>query len=128
VRHSTLLADGDVQQHLKAVDIDLRCSLAFSRAVLQGLAAISAQARHALDAALDEELCAIAFDDADSSTAAHQIVSEARAKLHTPMPFQDRLARDLERAIIEKAAALEDVTRLREASRPEQNPPLRSCG
>jgi len=88
------------------VDIDLKCALAFNRALLKGLAATSAQARHALDAALDEEMRVIAFDDAVTAAAVHRIVGEARAELGAVTGFRDRLARDIEQAIIDCAADL----------------------
>src|SRR5476649_2120893 len=86
-----------VQRRLKAVDVDLRCALAFSRALLRGMAAVSSQARHALDAALHEELGVIANDDSECTAAALHIVSEARADLHRDSGFQSLLALDLER-------------------------------
>ena len=71
----------DLQRNLSAVDIDLKCALAFNRALLKGLAATSAQARQALDAALDEEMRDIARDDTATAAAVHRIVGEARAEL-----------------------------------------------
>ena len=97
-----------IELQLKAIDIDVRCSLAISRALLRGLAATSAQARHALDAALDEELRLITCDDSYTHAAVHGIVSQARAQLQTISSFQDRLARELERAIVDSADKLAD--------------------
>ena len=97
-----------VELQLKAIDIDVRCSLAISRALLRGLAATSDQARHALDAALDEELQLIAPNGSHTDAAVHGIVSEARAQLRVISGFQDRLARELERAIVESADQLPD--------------------
>ena len=114
-----------VQRRLKAVDVDLRCALAFSRALLRGMAAVSSQARHALDAALHEELGVIANDDSECTAAALHIVSEARADLHRDSGFQSLLALDLERAIIEKAA---EVGRLVVENELDPERRLRSCG
>jgi hypothetical protein len=97
-----------VELQLKAIDIDVRCSLAISLALLRGLAATSDQARHALDAALDEELQLIAPNGSHTDAAVHGIVSEARAQLRVISGFQDRLARELERAIVESADQLPD--------------------
>ena len=114
-----------VQRRLKAVDVDLRCALAFSRALLRGMAAVSSHARHALDAALHEELGVIANDDSECTAAALHIVSEARADLHRDSGFQSLLALDLERAIIEKAA---EVGRLVVENELDPERRLRSCG
>jgi hypothetical protein len=116
-------ATEELQSDLRAVDIDLKCALAFNRALLKGLAATSAQARHALDAALDEEMRVIAFDDAVTAAAVHRIVGEARAELSGASAFRDRLARDLEQAIIDCAADLSDD----EAPAPDEGYRLRSC-
>ena len=80
-----------IQRDLRAVDIDLQCALAFNRALMKGLAATSAEARHALDAALDEEMQAIALDDGAVAAAVHRIVSEVRAELGGP-GRDDRIA------------------------------------
>jgi hypothetical protein len=80
-----------IQRDLRAVDIDLQCALAFNRALMKGLAATSAEARHALDAALDEEMQAIALDDGAVAAAVHRIVSEVRAELGGP-ERDDRIA------------------------------------
>ena len=108
-----------VQLQLKAIDIDVRCSLALSRALLKGFAATSAQARHALDAALDEELRLITRDDSHTDAAVHGIVSEARAQLRLVSNLQERLAGDLERAILESADQLASDD-LAEAHLPKQ--------
>ncbi len=97
-----------IQRQLRAVDIDLKCALAVNRALLKGLAATSAQARHALDVALKEELRTIAFDNADGAPAVHKMVEEARAELGAESSFRNTLAHDLEQAILDCAAALAD--------------------
>ena len=114
-----------IQRQLRAVDIDLKCALAFNRVLLKGLAATSAQARHALDVALDEELRAIALDDANGSAAVHKIVGAARAELGAESAFRDGLARDLEQAIMDCAAALSDDDDADDNR--GQAYPLRSC-
>jgi hypothetical protein len=110
-----------LQQQLTAIDIDVRCSLALSRALLKGIAATSAQARHALDVALDEELTTMGIEPTATTAAVQGIVNEARAQLYLVSNFQQRLAFDLEGAIVEKAAALGDVEDSGEL------PGLRSC-
>jgi len=112
-----------IQRDLRAVDIDLKCALAFNRALLKGLAATSAQARHALDAALDDEMRVIAFDDAVTAAAVNQIVGQARAELGGASEFRDRLARDIEQAIIDCAADLDQDAQ----PSPDESYPLRSC-
>jgi hypothetical protein len=72
--------------------------LAFNRALLKSLAATSAQARHTLGAALDEEMRALALDDAVTAAAVHRIVGEARAELGAAMGARDWLTRDIEQA------------------------------
>ena len=112
-----------VQLQLNAIDIDVRLSLALSRALLRGFAATSAQARHALDAALDEELRLITPDESHTDAAVHGMVSEARAQLKLVSGLQDRLARDLERALMESADQLTDVATVE--TKPLRT--LRSC-
>ena len=80
-----------IEQHLRMVEIDLQCSLAFSRALLKGVAAASIQARQAVDAALGEAQSIIAIDDGGGAAAAYRIIGEARAELQlcqgeTPSP------------------------------------------
>ena len=108
MRDSCPMTSDELQQQLTAIDIDVRCSLAFSRAILKGMAASSAQARHILDVALDEELSIISEDSSEHTAAVHGIVSEARAQLRQVSNLQNRLTSDLERAILETAAALHD--------------------
>ena len=112
-----------VQLQLNAIDIDVRLSLALSRALLRGFAATSAQARHALDVALDEELRLITPDESHTDAAVHGMVSEARAQLKLVSGLQDRLARDLERALMESADQLTDVATVE--TKPLRT--LRSC-
>jgi hypothetical protein len=97
-----------VQQRLKTIDIDVRCCLAFNHALLHGLAAISPRASRAIDAALVEAMVDIDLDDLQSCTVAHEVVSEARARLKSE---SERLTQDLERAIIDHAMALSDEGR-----------------
>jgi hypothetical protein len=94
-----------LQQRLKTIDIDVRCCLAFNHALLHGLAAISPRAGRAMDTALVEAMVAIDLDDLQSCTIAHEVVSEARARLKVE---SRRLAQDLEQAIIDKARGLSD--------------------
>ncbi len=120
-------ATEDLQRQFRAVDIDLKCALAFNRALLKGLAATSAQARHALDAALDEELRIISFEDTECAAAAHKMVDQARAELGAASPFRDRLARDIEQAIVDCASAMarDDYSGVEDDQ--DENYRLRSC-
>ncbi len=112
-----------IQRQLRAVDIDLKCALAFNRVLLKGLAATSAQARHALDVALNEELRTIAFDNADGAAAVQKMVEVARTELGAESSFRNALAHDLEQAILDCAAALADD----EDQTAHGAYPLRSC-
>jgi hypothetical protein len=97
-----------LQQRLKTIDIDVRCCLAFNHALLHGLAAISPRASRAIDSALVEAMVDIDLDDLQSCTVAHEVVSEARARLKAE---SERLAQDIEQAIINKALTLSDEGR-----------------
>jgi hypothetical protein len=97
-----------VQQRLNRIDIDVRCCLAFNRALLHGLAAMSPRASRAIDAALVDAMVDIDLDDLQSCTIAHEVVSEARARLKTE---SNRLVLDLEQAIIDKAMGLSEEGR-----------------
>ena len=81
VSESRVMTTEAVQQRLKTIDIDVRCCLAFNRALLHGLAAISPQASRAIDSALVDSMVAIDLDDLQSCAIAHEVVSEARARL-----------------------------------------------
>jgi hypothetical protein len=96
-----------LQARLSALEIDLRSALAISSALLQGLTATSRKTHHAIDLALDEALRAIATEERHGSAAVHAIVSETREKLRAETGIQERMARDLERLIIDKASAIQ---------------------
>jgi hypothetical protein len=108
VSDSRVMTADTLQQRLKTIDIDVRCCLAFNRALLHGLAAISPRASRAIDAALVEATLAIDLDDLQSCSIASDVVSEARARLQAE---SERLTLDLERAIIDKALSLSDEGR-----------------
>jgi hypothetical protein len=108
VSASRVMTTEALQHRLKTIDIDVRCCLAFNRALLHGLAAISPRASHAIDAALVDSLVDIDLDDLQSCTVAHEVVNEARARLQSE---SQRLTEDLERAIINQALGLSDEGR-----------------
>ena len=64
-----------------AVAIDLRTSLAFSRAALKGVCTVSPQAKAAVLAALDEETLAVELDDSTGSSAVAAVIGETRRRL-----------------------------------------------
>jgi hypothetical protein len=69
--------DEGLTRRLDAIDTDIRVALAFSRAAMVGLAALSAQARQAVDHALSEDAALIGYDGARGGGAG-AIIAEAR--------------------------------------------------
>ena len=64
-----------------AADIDVRCSLAFARAALKAVCALSPEAREAALLALDEEAHAVSFDNGAGTPAVAALINEARQRL-----------------------------------------------
>lgn len=93
-------SDRDV---LHAMDADLQASLALSRATLRALASLSPMLNTAADAALEEEAARASERSAPQRTL--DIVEDARQGLQHA-PAEARIARALERALIDAAEAL----------------------
>jgi hypothetical protein len=93
-------SDRDV---LRTLDADLQASLALSRAMLRALAALSPMLNTAADAALEEEAARAAECDAPQRTL--DIVEDVRQRLQHA-PAEARIARALERALVNAAEAL----------------------
>ena len=115
-----------LRRRLIAIDIDLRCSLTLSRALMQGLAAVSSHARSALQAALDDEIADIANDDSVTAAATRAIVDEARELLLRDSEAHAHLAHRMERALVDKAARLAEETGFEAEDRGQMQ--MRRCG
>jgi hypothetical protein len=64
-----------------AADIDLRCAMAFARAALQTVSGLSAEAKAAALAALEDEIHSAAMDDGQDAAAVAAVLEEARQRL-----------------------------------------------
>lgn len=99
----------DLRARLDALDIDVSCALRFSRATLYALAAMSGEAREAIDRCLGEEAAIVRIDNLEASAAIAATLNEARH--HIKAAAQDdaaTLVRDIERLLVENAADLDD--------------------
>lgn len=96
--------DDDVRRVLRVMDADVQASLALTRAALHVLAALSPALHRAADLALEEEA-----ERAERLAAPQRVidvVTEARTRLQQA-PEEARLARVLERALVQAASALD---------------------
>ena len=73
-----------------ALDIDVRCALAFGRAALRALAVISEEAYAELDLGLKEEAAAAELQATASSAAVSSILEQTRAELRVRREERDR--------------------------------------
>jgi hypothetical protein len=97
----------DLRLRLDALEIDVSCALSFSRATLSALAAISADAREAIDRCLADEAAIVRIEDLDGSAAVAATLTEARQQIRSVRDDLSAIAtRDLERALVESAADL----------------------
>lgn len=97
----------DMRVRLDAIDIDVSCALRFARATVYALAALSKDARDALDRCLGEEAAIVRIEDLDGSAAVAAILNEARRHIRSSAYEQTDLAtRDIERLLVESAADL----------------------
>jgi hypothetical protein len=97
----------DLRARLDALDVDVSCALRFSRATLYALAAMSREAREAIDQCLGEEAAIVRLDDIEGGAAVAASLNEVRH--HIRLAAQDEAAnaaRDLERALLQTAADL----------------------
>ena len=102
MRENLAVADHE-RSTLGVLNADLQASLALSRATLRALAALSPMLSTAADAALEEEAARAAERSAPQRTL--DIVEDARqGLLHAPA--EARIARALERALVDAAEAL----------------------
>lgn len=97
----------DIRARLDALDIDVSCALRFSRATLQALAAMSTEARQAIDRCLAEEAAIVRIEDLAASAAIAATLNEARHHIVTaPRDSASAAVRDIERMLVEHAADL----------------------
>ena len=73
-----------------ALDIDVRCALAFGRAALRALTAVSREAHSALDRCLAEELPSTELHVDHGSAAVRTILEELRLELRAQRDEADR--------------------------------------
>ena len=97
----------DIRARLDALDIDVSCALRFSRATLQALAAMSDEARQAIDRCLAEEAAMVRIENLAASAAIAATLNEARHHIVTaPRDSASAAVRDIERMLVEHAADL----------------------
>lgn len=96
----------DLRARLDAIDIDVSCALAFGRATLQALAAMSAEARHAIDRCLADEAAIVRVEEVNASAAIAAILTETRQSIVAPANAVGDAVREIERLLIEQAAKL----------------------
>ena len=113
---SSLTGD-DLRARLDALDIDVSCSLAFGRAALQALAAISAEARRAIDRSLAEEAAIVRLEEVGASAAIAAILTETRQSIVAPPSEVSDAVREIERLLVEQAAKLPRTSELSAFSR-----------
>jgi len=102
----------DLRVRLDAIDIDVSCALRFSRATVFALAAMSREAREALDRCLGEEAAIVRIEDLEGSAAVAAILNEARHQIRTTRDDAAGAAtRDIERMLVESAANLPCASR-----------------
>ena len=102
-------SEATLQLRLSALEIDLHSALALTNALLRGMSATAPHMHHAIDQALGDALRAIVTENRRGSAAVHAVVMEVRERLRTETGLHDRMARDLERLIIDRASALPDA-------------------
>ncbi len=96
----------DLRARIDALDIDVSCALAFGRATLHALAAMSAEARGAIDRCLEDEAAIVREEGVNASAAVAAILTEARQAIATPPNGVADAVREIERLLVEQAAKL----------------------
>jgi hypothetical protein len=97
----------DLRLRLDALEIDVSCALSLSRATLSALAAMSTEAREAIDRCLADEAAIVRIEDLDGSAAVAATLTEARHQIRSVRDDLSAFAtRDLERVLVESAADL----------------------
>ncbi|HXQ16348.1 MAG TPA: hypothetical protein VN814_17150 [Caulobacteraceae bacterium] len=99
--------ESDIHQMLKVINQDLRGANALARACLAGLAATSAEARQAIAQALASK-DAMAADELSGGWDSEAFVARTSQQLDLATPAHERLCEAMERALVQKAALIED--------------------
>ncbi|WGM40683.1 hypothetical protein [Caulobacter sp. NIBR1757] len=113
----TATTNEDLRARIDALDIDVSCALAFGRATLQALAAMSAEARRAIDRSLADEADIVRVEDVNASAAIAAVLTETRQSIVAPPEEAVDAAREIERLLVEQAAKLPRVSELSAFSR-----------
>ena len=113
----TATTNEDLRARLDALDIDVGCALAFGRATLQALAAMSSEARNTIDRCLADEAAIVRVEDVSASAAIAAILNEARQSIVAPPKEAPDAVREIERLLIEQAAKLPRSSELSAISR-----------
>jgi uncharacterized coiled-coil protein SlyX len=113
----TSTTNDDLRARIDALDIDVGCALAFGRATLQALAAMSAEARRAIDRSLAEEAAIVRVEDVSASAAIAAVLTEARQAIVAPPSEVADAVREIERLLVEQANKLPRVSELSAFSR-----------
>jgi hypothetical protein len=106
VTKATAPGQPDIHELLHAINRDLRGANALARACLAGLATVSDEARGAIDAALADEVPAA--DDRRDGWIPEAALALAWHQMNMSSPAHDRLCEAMERALVSKAAEIED--------------------
>jgi hypothetical protein len=96
------LPQPDVHEMLRIINRDLRGANALARACLAGLATVSSEAREAITSALAGQ------DEHGGGFNPEAVVARTWEQLNIPSPVHERLCAALERALVSKAAEIED--------------------
>ena len=113
----TSTTNEDLRARIDALNIDVNCALAFGRATLQALAALSPEARGAIDRCLTDEAAVVRVEEVDASAAIAAVLTEARQSIVAPPNETANAMREIERLLIEQAAKLPRVSELSAFSR-----------
>lgn len=113
----TSTTNEDLRARIEALDIDVSCALSFGRAALQALAAMSADARRAIDLCLSDEAALVRLEDAPASSAIAAVLTEARQSIVAPPKEVLDSVREIERLLVEQAAKLPRTSELSALSR-----------
>lgn len=108
----TSTATQDIRARLDALDVDVTCALAFGRATMQALAAMSAEARHAIDRSLSDEAAMVRVEGTSAGAAIAAVLTEARQSIVAPPNEVAEAVREIERLLVEQAARLPRTTEL----------------
>jgi hypothetical protein len=118
---TALLADNDIACAIRAIDSDVKASLALSRATLRIVASLSPSLHAAADTVLEAEADNAFRYDPPTAQRVFDTIEDARSELRAALA-EALMVRDLERALIDAADVLPDAADLQEPV------PLRAFG